>query len=453
MYVNPNIFKAYDIRGSFPEEINAKAVYLITRSYVEFLRGKTHPGELAIVLGNDARSSSPELKKAVLEGLLEEGVSVIDIGYSTSPFHYYTVIHSGADGGIMVTASHDPVRMNGLKFVKKGGAPLNLEERDVVKNIAGRSIFQGKTGKTGHVEEKNYYREYIDFLLEQVDLSKTKDLHVVIDAGGGMTTVLLPYLLKKLPCKTTIINGEVFFYHQTKMLDPSVERDLAEVKNAVIEQNASFGVAFDQDGDRVGFVTHNARFFRADYVAAFFAEEFLKRFQGAKMVYDVRSSSIFQETIVKNGGQALESRVGHSFIKELMKKEDAFFAAEHSGHFYFKSFYYLDSDFLPLLYFLQFFAEFGKSSDDLLARFEIYPSSGELSFKVSDTAHLLEKIAGEFPDAKETKWIDGVSLYYDDWWANVRLSNTEPLVRLNVEARTSDILQEKVDKIRKILGS
>lgn len=453
MYVNPDVFKAYDIRGGFPGEINGRAVYVIVRAFIEYIRGKdTKQRKLRIVLANDGRPSSPELKKAVGEALLDEGVGVIDIGFATTPFHYYTVIKTEANGGIMVTASHDPQRMNGLKITIKGGEALLGDGMEVVKNIAKRGIFQAKAEERGTIEHQSLHRDYIDFLLSKVDLSKTKDMKVIFDAGGGMAGVLLPHLIKRLPCEVRVLGGEMTYASAFKSLNPSIEEDLAELKNEVLRERAVLGVAFDQDGDRTGFVTNNARFFRPDYVGAFFAREFLKTHPGVAMVHDVRSSSIFRETIAAGGGRPLESRVGHSFIKALMRQEDGFFAVELSGHFYFKDFWYLDSDFLPFLYFLQLLSSSGKTSDQILSEFDRYPSSGERSFKIEGKDNILEQIAAAFADAKETKWVDGLSLYYDDWWANIRLSNTEPLLRLNVEARTQEILEEKLHALQALIG-
>ncbi len=452
MYVNLDIFKAYDVRGRFPEEINAKSAYIISRAFIEFIRSNLPAGgksRLRVVVGSDARPSSPELKRAVIEGLLDEGVSVIDMGYATSPFHYYSVFAEDADGGIMVTASHNAYQDNGLKFTRKGGESIG-DGFDIMKNISKRGIF-AKQSVRGEIMEKNLHREYIDFLFSQVDLSRAGDMHVVVDAGGGMTTLLLQQLVKRLPCKMTIINGDLFFDLAHPPLNPIKEESLATLKNTVLEKSADFGVAFDADGDRSGFVTRNARYFRADYVGAFFAREFLKKYPGAAIVYDVRASSIFRETILQSGGRALESRVGHRFIKDLMRKEQVLFAAELSGHFYFQNADFMDSDFLPLLYFLQFVSQLNADSDAILTDFEVYPSSGEMNFEIKRKEGLLENIAGHFKDARETKWLDGLSIYYDDWWANIRMSNTEPLVRLNVEARTPERLKEKIAEIKTLL--
>ena len=448
MYVNLDIFKAYDVRGRFPEEINAKAAYIIARAFIELIRGK-NKNRLRVVVASDARTSSPELKKAVIEGLLDEGVSVIDQGYATTPFHYYSVFALEADGGIMVTASHNSYQDNGLKFTRKAGEPMG-DGLEIMKNISRRGIFTKHDGR-GEVVEQNLHREYIDFLISRVDLSKAGDMHIILDAGGGMASLLLPQLVKKLPCKTTIINGDLFFDLRHEPLNPIKEESLATLKNTVLEHRADLGVAFDADGDRSGFVTQNARYFRSDYVGAFLARELLKLHAGAAVVHDIRSSSIFRETIIANGGRPLESRVGHRFIKELMRKEGAIFAAEQSGHFYFQDIGYVDSDFLPFLMFLQFVAESRKDADTILSEFDVYPSSGEVNFKVKSKEGLLENIAHHFKDARETKWTDGLSLYYDDWWANIRMSNTEPLVRLNVEARTSEILKAKVAELKGLL--
>ncbi|MEK7151019.1 MAG: phosphomannomutase/phosphoglucomutase [Patescibacteria group bacterium] len=449
MHVNPEIFKAYDVRGDFPEQLNAKAAYLIARAFAEFTRGNNPARALKFIVSSDARPSSPELKKAVIEGLLDEGAQIIDLGLTTTPFHYYAVVKEEADGGIMVTASHNPFRMNGLKLSKKGAEPLG-HGMSVVKSIAERGIFDGKKPHR-EVVEKSLVHEYIDFLISKVDLSKAKDLKIVLDAGGGMATTLLPSLIKRLPCKVVLVNHDLVFDIAHESLNPSKEEHLATLKNTVIEENADFGVAFDPDSDRSGFVTHNARFFRADYIGSFFAQEFAKSEPNVPVIYDVRASSMFPESIRATGGKPILSRVGHRFIKELMRKENARFAAESSGHFYFRDFFFCDSDFLPMLYFLQFLSQTTKTSDEILDAFDVYPLSGELNFKVQKKDGLLENIAGHFKDARETQWIDGLSIYYDTWWANIRQSNTEPFVRLNVEARTKELLQEKIAELKALI--
>lgn len=449
MHVNPSIFRAYDIRGEFPTEIDAKSVYLIARAFAEFLGGNNTKRELTVVVSADGRPSSGELKKAVIEGLLDEGVRIIDVGLTTTPLHYYCIAKEEADGGIMVTASHTPFHINGLKLSKKNAEPIS-EGMDIVKRIAERSIF---TTKKPHVDvvQKSGMHEYLEYLLSHVDLSKTNKMKVVIDAGGGMASMLLPRLAKMLPCDVVLLNTDLYFDIAHGALDPMQEKNLAELKNAVIAENADFGVAFDPDSDRSGFVTKNARFFRSDYMGAFFARELLSREPGAGIVYDVRASRIFPETIVASGGKALLSRVGHRFIKELMKKENARFAAELSGHFYFRETQFCDSDFLPFLYFLEFISKTKKTADELLDDFQIYPSSGEISFTLEKKEALLENIAAHFKDAREIQWIDGISIYYDDWWANVRQSNTEPLVRLNVEARSKELLDGKVAELTRLI--
>lgn len=449
MYVNTDIFKAYDIRGLFPEEINAKSSYLIARAFVEFLRGKDSHRLIKIVVGSDARPSSPELKKAVIEGLLDEGVHVIDMGFCTTPFHYFTVNQEKADGGMMVTASHNPYRYNGIKLTKAEGEPIG-DGMEIIKTVTKRGIFQ-KKAERGHVEPKDSVRDYMNFLFSHVDLSGAKKFHIVLDAGGGMTSLLLPHIVKELPCRVTLINNDLLFDMSHDPPNPMKEESLAGLKNTVLEVGADFGVAFDPDGDRSGFVTKNARFFRADYVGAFFAENFLKDKVAQAVVYDVRASQVFPEAIRASGGTALESRVGHRYIKELMRKEKALFAAEMSGHFYFQDFWYMDSDFLPLLYFLQFVAKAGKTTDEILDRFEVHPSSGELSFTVTKKENILEQISLHFKDARETKWLDGLSIYYDDWWANIRPSNTEPLVRINVEGKTRELVNQKVQELKEFL--
>jgi len=440
MHVNPEIFKGYDVRGFFPEEIDAQGAYIIARAFVEYIRGKKK-GQLKVLVGSDARPSSPELKKAIIDGLLDDGVLVIDQGLTTTPFHYYLVRDKQCDGGLMVTASHNPYRYNGIKD----------EAIAIIREIARRGIFQ-KNVERGRVVEEMPTRQYIEKLVSLVDLSKARALKVVCDAGGGMASLFLDKIARVVPFSMAVINSDLFFDANHAPLNPVKEECLASLKNKVIETRADCGVAFDPDGDRSGFVTGNARYLRGDYVGAFFAREILKQNPGAAVIYDIRASSIFRETIQSSGGRALESRVGHRFIKQLMRQENAVFAAEFSGHFYFRETYNMDSDFLPMLTFIQYLSQSDKTADGILDEFALYPSSGEINFKVEDTKNILERIAAYYSDARETKWLDGFTVYYDDWWANIRMSNTEPLVRLNVEARTRELLDTKVMEIKKLLS-
>jgi phosphomannomutase len=397
----------------------------------------------------DGRSSSPELKKAVISGLVDEGVHVIDLGLATTPFHYYSVFSENADGGMMITASHNMYQMNGIKFAM----PHQFQRDDfmsVLRETAKRGIF-GKNDVKGKITEQSDPRKYLESLVSRVDLSQAKDMKIVLDAGGGMTALFIEKLSHILPCKILPLNDGLYFDTGHPPLNPMKENSLASLKNAVVENRADFGVAFDPDGDRSGFVTANARYFRADYIGAFFAREILKKKEGATIVHDIRSSSIFRETITSSGGKAIESRVGHWFLKQHMIKQNAEFAVEMTGHFYFKETYFMESDFLPLLYFMQFLSHSGKSADQILDEFQIYPSSGEIDFPVKKDEHLLENIAGHFKDAREMKWIDGLTIYFDEWWANIRMSVTQPLIRLNVEARTKVLLDTKVEELKKLI--
>jgi len=450
MYVNPEVFHAYDVRGLFPEDLNAQGTYIIARAFVEYLRAHTKD-QLTIIVGTDARPSSPELKKGLIEGLLDEGVKVIDQGYTTTPYHYYTVYQQHADGGLMITASHNPYRYNGVKFTMPPSRERD-DFMDVIKEIARRGIFKNNEQK-GEVVPFPESRKYVDDIVSRFDLQKAKNMKIVLNGGGGMITLFLKKLQDVLPCKVILMNEELLFDLKHEPLNPIKEESLASLKNKVLEERADFGVAFDSDADRSGFVTNNARYFRGDYVGAFFAREFLKQNPGAKIIHDLRASSIARETIKAGGGEALELRVGNRYIKEAMHKQDAIFASEVSGHFYFKDVHGMDSDLLPLLYFLKFVSESGKTADEILDEFAVYPSSGEINFEVKDKEKVLDKIAAYYKDARETKWLDGFTVYYDDWWANIRLSNTEPLVRLNLEARTKEILHEKLTEIRSLIQS
>jgi len=461
--LNPGIFKAYDIRGIVPDEVDEKGAYSIGRAYSQFIK-KLNPDIPApkILIQSDARPTSPSLKEELVRGLLTEGMQIIDGGLATSPLHHFAINDAKADGGIMITASHIPPPYNGFKLFIKGavniGAGAGMEEiRGLALNLASSPEEKKqpisnfiRPYRIGH---KNFEDDYIQFILGKIDTSKIKSFKIAIDAGNGMAGLLLPKLIKQLPIEVSPLFFEVDMTFPNHEANPLKEETLKELQAKVKEVGADFGVAFDGDADRIGFVDESGQIIRSDFVGAYLAEEwFLKNKPGEKIIYDIRSSRAVPEAIATVGGQSILSRAGHTFIKQLMRKEEAVFAEERSGHFYFQDFFYAESALLTFLYLLAALSETGEKMSVITDRYGKYFSTPELNFTVEDRSpERLQEIAKHFPDAKEIKWLDGLSVAYDDWWFNLRSSNTEPLIRLFVEGKNPEIVNEKLELLKSLI--
>lgn len=457
--LNPGIFKAYDIRGIVPDELDSEGAYKIGRAYGQFLKSKKQEAgsRLTVVVQADARPTSPALKDHLIQGLLEEGIKIIDGGLATSPLIHFAINDAEADGGVMVTASHVPPPYNGFKLFTEGavniGAGAGMEEicdlaisfesdQNIVKSIRPYKI-----------DDKNFEDGYINFILEKIKDTGLKPFKVVIDAGNGMAGLLLPKLIKKLPIEVTPLFFEIDMTFPNHEANPLKEETLVTLQDKVKEIGADFGVAFDGDADRIGFVDEKGQVVRGDFVGAYLAEEwFLKKEPGAKIIYDIRSSRVVPEAIKLAGGKTIISRAGHTFIKQVMRKEEALFAEERSGHFYFKDFFYSESALLTFLYLLAALSETGEKMSTIIDRYNKYFSTPELNFTVKDRSpERLREIAKTFADAKEIKWLDGLSIAYDDWWMNLRPSNTEPLMRLFVEGKNPEIVNEKLELLKRLI--
>lgn len=453
MNINPSIFKAYDIRGVYPDELTPEAAYRIGRSFGQYiwitvLNKERNP---LIAVSTDARVSSPELKQELVRGLLDEKCHVIDCRLSTTPLHYFAINHLKADGGVMVTASHNPAQYNGFKLSRRGaesiGEGSGMEE---IRNTALRGIFPVPKEK-GSVEEGNLQIAYLDYICSLVDVSKITKMRVVFDMGNGMVGALLPKLLERLALQATLLYGDVDMTFPNHEANPLKEETLEILKKTVLQQKANLGIAFDGDGDRVRFVTENGFAVPGDITAALFAKHLLKNSgslaSGINLVYTINSSRVVRETIEENGGIAVESRVGHALIKKIMREKDARFGGEVSGHFYWHDFFFAESALLSTLRMLILLSESGKPFDELVQPFLRYASFGEINFTVADKEKTLDAVAAHYRDAKELKYVDGISVVYDDFWFNVRSSNTEPLIRITMEAKEKDVLDARLQEI------
>lgn len=439
------IFKAYDIRGTYPDQIDERLAARIGAAVVEVL------GARRLVIGRDMRQSGPSLRAAMIEAIVQRGCEVIDIGACSTPMTYWAANVLSADGAVMITASHNPAGYNGCKISGRGATPVSYDTgiAEIEQLALAPTPPPAAAGPPGKVSQPELLADYQRWLLGFA--GTIKPFKIVIDTGNGMMGAMLPGLFKQLPCTVVPLFFEVdgsFPNHEPNPLNPANMRDLqAEVKKT----GADLGVAFDGDGDRVMFVDERGELVPGDQVTALLAAELLKKAPGSTIIYDLRSSWVVPEEIRRLGGTPLESRVGHSFIKQSMRRTDAVFAGELSGHFYFRDAFFTDNAELAMLTMLRVLSGSGKPLSELMRPFGRYHATGEVNFEVHDKDACLARLAASFPGA-ELGHLDGLTLRFGDWWCNVRPSNTEPVLRLNLEARTAALRDAMRQRVEQIIG-
>ncbi len=444
------LFRNYDIRGEYGQELTAEAVYTIAKAYAKLAKPKK------VIIGSDARISSPELKAAATKGLLEMGVDVRDVGMVSTDVVYFATWHEKCDGGIMITASHMPKQFNGMKFLRlndKGmlepiGKGMGMEELERIVNEMNKDE---KAEKNGELVEEKIWDKYIDFVKSFVDMDSIKGLKVVMDAGNGMGGLVAEKLFAGLGIEIVPMFFEPDGTYPNHEPNPFIAKNRLDIENKIRETGADIGIAWDADCDRCYFLDENAKFVNGDLITAFLAIDFIKKNPGTAIVYDLRSSWAVKDWIEKLGGKAIIEKVGHSYIKATMAKHDAVFGGEVSGHYYFSKNKYMDNGFIPAVIVLEMLAKSGKKFSEMIAELGEYNLSGEINFKVADTQVILEKIEAAFADASLNK-LDGLSVDYADWHFNVRPSANDPVLRLNLEAKSAELLQEKLEVVRGIIG-
>jgi phosphomannomutase len=440
--LDPKVFKAYDVRGIYSAELDETGAYAIGRAYVEQFEPKK------IAVGRDMRLSSPSIAEAVISGAAAAGAAVMDIGMVGTEMLYFAVGHLQADGGIAVTASHNPKEYTGMKIVRRGALPVGgdsglLEIRDRALAI------QDMPGPDPGVAEKvDVYPAFVDKVLSFVDLEAIEPLRVVIDAANGMAGAMLPPILDRLPK----IDAVPCFFEPDGTFpnhapNPLLPENREFIVRKVLDAEADLGIAFDGDADRCFFVDNAGEFVPGDFVTALLAESMLEKHPGAKIIYDVRASWAVPDTIRRAGGVPLVNRVGHAFIKQRMRQEDAVFAGEVSGHYYFREFNQADSGTIPALLMLELVSKRGQPLAEIWRPYrERYFITGELNTTVDDVALKLQELKEHFAAQGEVSHLDGISITAQDWHMNVRPSNTEPLLRLNLEALDRELMERKRDE-------
>ncbi len=442
-------FKAYDIRGKVPEDLNEELAYKIGRAYATELAAKS------VVVGHDIRLESEGLANALKQGLTEAGANVLDIGLCGTEEVYFSTVHHKTDGGIMVTASHNPKGYNGMKLVSKGSKPIS--ENSGLKAIQQRILDNDlghKSEVTGTVSTVNNKSDYIEHLLNYVDVSNLKHLKLVMDAGNGSAGAVIDQIAKQLPFECIFVNETPDGHFPNGVPNPLLPENRSTTANAVKQHNADFGIAWDGDFDRCFLFDENGEFIEGYYLVGLLAETLLTHTPGAKIIHDPRLTWNTIEQVQQAGGVPIQSKTGHAFIKERMRLEDAVYGGEMSAHHYFKDFAYCDSGMIPWLLVAELISKTDKPLSQLTReRMLAFPCSGEINYKVANVPAVLEKVMQHFrglnPEVDRT---DGISLDFGSWRMNIRSSNTEPLLRLNVESRgDKNLVWEKVKEVKGLI--
>ena len=446
MKLNPDIFKAYDVRGIYPSEVNEDAARAIGAAFVVYLQAKR------IGVSRDMRLSSPTMAEAFIDGATAQGADVVDYGMMATDMMYFAVATDGLDGGVQITASHNPGKYNGLKMVRKDAWPLSGEEGLAeIRDMIAAGTVPPAAARRGTVTTKNVLDAYVNHVMSFIDVSVIKPFNVVLDAGSGMGGLVAPKLFERLPCKTTRLCFEIDGRFPNHEANPLIEENRRDIVERVIAEKADIGIAWDGDADRCFFIDGTGAFVSGDFITALLAEAFLLKHPGATVIYDLRASYAVKDTVARLGGTSLMNRVGHAFFKKRMRETNGIFGGEVTGHYYFRDNFFADNGFIPALLILELMSKKAASLHELLKPLaQKYFISGEINTKLKSMAEVPPKLvalAAKYADAPNIYELDGISIEYPDWHFNVRASNTEPLLRLNLEATTPEKMAEKRDEV------
>ncbi len=440
-----NGFKAYDIRGKLGEDLTPETVYLIGRAYARWLLPQT------VVVGGDIRTSSATLKCALANGLRDEGVDVLDIGLCGTEEIYFATDHLQVGGGIMVTASHNPIDYNGMKLVREGARPISgdtglLEIQKIAENTVFPAIDNNARGSYRRVSCSD---AYIDHLLTYVDKSKLKPLKIVVNSGNGTAGPVLDALQSHLPFEFIKVNHEPDGTFPNGIPNPLLPENRHHTTDAVRAHGADFGIAWDGDFDRCFLFDESGEFIEGYYIVGLLAEAFLRKHPGEKIIHDPRLIWNTESVCKQFGGQPIQSKCGHAFIKQVMREQDAVYGGEMSAHHYFRDFFYCDSGMIPWLLIAELISAAGESLSTMVkARISQFPCSGEINRQVDDAPRLLAELKNHYlPESERVDEADGLSMTFDGWRFNLRSSNTEPVVRLNVEATNPTLMTDKTSEL------
>ena len=439
---NTTIFKSYDVRGVYPSEVNEDVAYAIGRCFVPLI-GLQHA---TVAVGRDMRPSGRKLSEGFARGASDAGADVVDIGLVSTDALYFAVGKFEFSGGVMITASHNPAQYNGMKFTRAQAEAISLDTGlATIREQLASGELPSKAAAPGKISRRDVLDDFAQHCLSFVDRSKIEPFKIAVDAGNGMAGETIPHVFKSLPCEVVPLYFELdgsFPNHPASPIEPE---NMIDLQAAVLKHRCDLGVAFDGDADRMFIVDEKGRVIDGSTVTALVALNTLKKNPGAKILYNVICSRSVPELIEKAGGIPIRSKVGHSIIKAVMREQDVVFGGEHSGHFYFRDNWYADSGMIALLACLELFSEAGKPVSEVIAPIDTRFRSGEINSQVSGISAKLGEIERRYADAQIDR-LDGVTISYPRWWMNVRPSNTEPLLRLNVEGDTRELMEQHRDE-------
>ena len=445
--IDPSIFHDYDIRGTYPDQINENTYYILGRAIAHFLNVNQ------IAVGHDTRLSSPSLFRSLTKGILDQGTNVVDLGLISTEMSYFASGFYGFDANVVISASHNPPKCNGIKIVKKNVVPLHggngLSD---IKQLAIKNDFP-QSVKKGTKSKKSILDAWISHALSFISISALRNLKVVVDGGNGMGGIAWSKVKEKLPISIVPLYWEPDGHFPNHLPDPLNPENLKDVAGKIVQQRADAGFALDGDADRLFVLDEKGIPISGTVTTAILASYLLKKFGPSPILYNVVCGRVVPESVKSLGGTPVRVRVGHSFIKEYMRQYNALFAGEHSGHFYFRQNYFADSSLIAGLLFLEYLSGEDKSLSQIVKEFDKYPTSGEINFKIDSPENKITEIESQFKDASSIDHIDGTSIWYLDWWCNVRVSKTEGYVRLNIEADNKVILTSRVEMLTKIIVS
>ena len=442
-----SIFKSYDIRGIFPKELNKDAAFKIGQAFVEYTSAKK------VAVARDSRLSSDELFKALTNGITSLGVDVCDIGQVPTECLYFAVGANDFDAGVMITASHNPKEYNGFKMLKKTGKDINMiRGKDLFSAVESSAKNQKTTGKKGGITKKDVLQEYIDHISSLVDSSIIKPFSILVDASNGVAGVVVAKIGEQLPAKILLLNHKPDGHFPNHSPNPLLEGSTDQIKSEINAQKADFGFIFDGDADRIFLIDEKGEMVRADVVLLLLAKYFLQKYPSSTIAYNAICSKAVPEFIEKWQGKPVKTQVGFVNVREGLLKNNGAMGGEMSGHYCFKDNFYMDSGMITFLVLLQVISESNKKVSEIAAELSPYAKSSEINFEVKNKNEILNKIKEKYSDGKQD-YLDGVTVEYADWWFNIRPSNTEPLLRLTIEAESPALLDIKKKELTEFIAN
>ena len=441
------LFKAYDVRGIAPQDLSPELAYRIGQALVLELKVD------AIAVGRDMRVTGPLLSAGLIDGIRDQGADVTDLGLVSTDALYFAVGKYGFPAGVMITASHNPPEYNGFKICRSEARAVSFDDGiKQIRDLAVANDFPQVAGKRGDLLTKDVLSAYAEHVLGMIDVRKLKPLKVAIDAGNGMAGKTVPIVFKTLPIEIIPLYFELDGHFPNHLANPIEPENVRDLQKTVVDNKCDLGIAFDGDADRMFLIDEQGRAVGGDMVTAMVAISLLKKYPGAAVCYNLICSRSVPEAIVANGGRPVRTPVGHSLIKKIMREEDAIFGGEHSGHFYFRDNWYADSGVIAALTVLELVSEQGKPPSEVLAPLDTRKRSGEINMKVADAKAVMAVVEKQYVAAGgKVDHLDGVTIDFPEWWFSLRASNTEPLLRLNVEADTAELLAEKSAKVQALI--